>query len=328
MSYHRLLVAADALASADARFLIAEGLPALAAALARLPRGGRVLLREGPATDAMLAAAGALPGLGLAYRGAPLGSVTPAAAAAASAAAAAAPAARRRRLAAAAGVLAGWRSAPWAAPWPRPPYLGWAHRLAALTSDAPLLAALPLAGAHALSAATPAEFAAAAAGLAAAAAALHGAPGASGAPPPPPGACTLAFFGDGAFAGLSAAGAGALPRGWALQAAGGGGGRGGQSDVALAHASLLRASAAALVDAAAPPLYLGLLPRGALLLWLLPEPGTPGGGALAAADIERSPLCALGVARCAVVARGGGLAREVAAELSRTPCSRGGVQLL
>ena len=357
VSYHRLLVVADALASDDARFLIAEGLPALAAALRRLPRlFGRVLLRDAPATDVMMAAAGALPGLGLEWRGHPLGRVAPAAAAAVAHLPSTAgggggahgrgepEAARRqqRRLAVAssggdggdggvtsgsssgsttaraAGALAGWRSAPWAAPQLTAPYLAWAHQLVALTADAPLLSALPLAGRHFLDATAPAAFEAAARALAGAAA--EGGPAAPGDEGPLP--CVVAAMGAAPVAALAAAGRSALPRGWRAATA---------TDAVPAapeaHAAAVRGAGALLVDAAAPPLYLALARRGATLAWLLPAGGA-GGAAARRAAVEGAAPCRLGIFRCAVVEAGGGggaaaLRRGLAAALDGVACAAG-----
>jgi hypothetical protein len=331
LTWARLLMVSDAWARSEPALAIAEGLPALAHALSRLPNYGRILLPDGAGTDALMAVAAALSSAGMGGQAAagPLDSA-------------------KSALhvvwggggySLAAGELLAWRAARWALPQKSAPWLAWAYRAVVLTSPGRPLAALPRLGPHWVDAADPADatdadaaFATAAYQLRAAAAAASlaagggsgggGGPASDGVPKAPPGSGGPAVATGGARGGcrvVLAAPSGSLAPGDATAAHSWSPPKamlmGATPPEAFAHAV---AGAAVLVaSAGAPPLYLGLLPAGADVVFVAP-PGTGGGSSgaprpRAAGGNDNPPapyplFCATAGARCMVVEAGGAAA--------------------
>lgn len=254
MQYFRLLFVVDVLYTDDPRQMLSEGLAALAYVLPRMPPYARLLLRDSPATDSLMAAAGRL-GLAV-WQGETMSNAT----------------------------LKEWRSQKWAAVHHVAPALWWAYRLIVITLEVPPLGALPAVGvgaAHFVDARATAVAAHADAGFAAVAYQLVGASAQQSL------SCTLAVLGDGAKLQLATLGDVVLPTGWHMVAV---------EDVGSGdeYVDLLQRAAAVIVQADAPPLYLGLGRSGATLVLLhssTPSPAYP-------------YFCSLGIVKCVAVRSG------------------------
>jgi hypothetical protein len=330
IAWARLLLVSDAWYRLDPALALSEGLPALAHALARLPPHGRLLLPEGPGTDALMvgaAAWGAAAGVGNTSAGAAGGAGNASAAAAAPLPPPPPPPA---------GALAWggravgpdefgtWRRAAWALPQRPAPWLGWAYRAVVLTSPARPLAALPRRGAHWVDASEPpdaadadAAFAAAAYQLAASAAGQAHTPSGAGAGSGGRGngtaarGCRVVVAAPPALAPVNVT----AGTGWRAEALA-------EGAAPLAAALAVAAADLLVVAPDAPPLYLGLARRGATVLFLPPQRAAGGfaaglwPGRAATGDPPCPLFCAAASARCACVGRAKGPAAAAAAVAS------------